>query len=261
MKGCAKNMQKVALTIDIEQDVPPYLNTWRGIEDGLPKLLGLLERHGVRATFFVTGQAAERFPDHVKKISLGHEVGCHGYEHERFDKIDAQEQFRRIELATKVLKGVIGQPILGFRAPNFRPSSHTFAALKQMGYLYDASNAVYRNGPDSTRHGLVEIQNTWPSSFLRLPPIISKQALRLCLATLPRTVLDFHVWEVVEMTGVRFDCRFATGEAALHRLDEVLGYLRARGANFVLMRDLAGPDLNTPNFNMRGSHTRLTASK
>jgi hypothetical protein len=62
------------------------------------------------------------------------------------------------------------------------------------------------------------------------------------------------------MTGVRFDCRFATGETALHRLDQVLCYLLARGAKFVLMRELARPDLNTPNFNMRGSHTRIPAS-
>jgi len=232
-------MHSLALTIDVEQDVPPFLNTWRGMQDGLPRLLALLSKHEVHATFFVTGQAAEKFPDLVKRISLEHEVGCHGYDHERFDKIDSQEQFRRIELATRLIRGVTGRPILGFRAPNFRPGTQTFSALKQIGYLYDASNALYRIGPDPVRHGLTEIQNTWPSSFLRLPPIISKQALRLCLAALPRTVLDFHVWEVVKMTGVRFDCRFATGEVALHRLDEVLGYLRARGANFVLMRDLA----------------------
>jgi peptidoglycan/xylan/chitin deacetylase (PgdA/CDA1 family) len=253
-------MRNISLTIDVEQDVPPYLNTWRGVEDGLPKLLALLSKHGIRATFFVTGQTAEKFPDLVKKISLEHEVGCHGYEHERFDKIDSQEQFRRIELATRVLKGVIGQPILGFRAPNFRPSSHTFVALKKMGYLYDASNALYRIGEDPIRYGLVEIQNTWPSSFLRLPPVLSKQALRLCLAAFPLTVLDYHVWEVVKMTGVRFDCRFATGETALHRLDKVLEYLKAR-ANFVLMRDLAGTDLRTLNFNMRRNHTPIPASK
>jgi peptidoglycan/xylan/chitin deacetylase (PgdA/CDA1 family) len=254
-------MREVALTIDVEQDVPPYLTTWRGIEDGLPKLLDLLAKHDVRATFFVTGQAAEKFPNLIKEISREHEVGCHGYEHERFDKIDAQEQFRRIEKATKVLNEIIGQRILGFRAPNFRPGSHTFVALKQIGYFYDASNALYRNGRDPARHGLMEIQNTWPSSFLRLPPILSKRALRLCLSALPLTVLDFHVWEVVKMTGVRFDCRFATGETALHRLDQVLGYLLARGAKFVLMRELARPDLSTPNFNMRRRHTRIPASK
>lgn len=255
-----RNMRSVALTIDVEQDVPPYMDTWRGMQEGLPTLLDLLSKHDVRATFFVTGQAAEKFPDLVKKISHGHEVGCHGYEHERFDKLDAQEQFRRIEQATKVLNRVIGQQVLGFRAPNFRPSPHTFVALKQMGYLYDASNACYRIGPDPIRHGLVEIPNTWPSSFLRLPPTFSKRVLGLCLTALPLTVLDFHVWEVVKVTGVRFDCRFATGETALHRLDQVLDYLLTKGVKFLLMREVVRPDLSTPNFNRCEHHTRIPAS-
>jgi hypothetical protein len=72
-----------------------------------------------------------------------------------------------------------------------------------------------------------------------LPPLFSKRVLRLCLAALPLTVLDFHVWEVVKMTGVRFDCRFATGETALHRLDQVLHYLLSKGAKFMLMREVA----------------------
>ena len=255
-----RNMRNVALTIDVEQDVPPYLDTWRGMEEGLPTLLDILSKHDVCATFFVTGQVAEKFPNLVKRISQGHEVGCHGYEHERFDKLDPQEQFRRIELATRALNRVTSQRVLGFRAPNFRPSPHTFAALKQMGYLYDASNACYRVGPDPGRYGLVEIPNTWPSSFLRLPPSFSTRVLRLCLAALPLTVLDFHVWEVVKVTGVRFDCRFATGETALHRLDQVLQYLLAKGAKFMLMREVVGPDLSTPNFNRRGRQIGIPAS-
>jgi peptidoglycan/xylan/chitin deacetylase (PgdA/CDA1 family) len=250
MRRYAKKMRNVALTIDVEQDVPPYLDTWRGMEEGLPALLDLLSKHGIRATFFVTGRAAEKFPDLVKTISREHEVGCHGYEHERFDKLDLQEQFRRIELATKALNRVAGQ-VLGFRAPNFRPSPQTFAVLKQMGYLYDASNACYRIGPDPRDHGLAEIQNTWPSSFLRLPLGFSTRVLCLCLAALPLTVLDFHVWEAIKVTGVRFDCRFATGETALHRLDRVLHYLLTKGARFMLLREVVMTRSSTPNFNKR----------
>lgn len=202
-------------------------------------MLNLLSAHKIRATFFVTGQATEKFPALVKKISRKHEVGCHGYEHERFDKLDVQEQFRRIKIATKVLKKVTSRRVLGFRAPNFRPSPHTFTALKKMGYLYDASNACYRTGPDPKRYGLVEIRNTWPSSLLRLPPSFSTRVLRLCLATLPLTVLDYHPWELVRMKKVRFDCRFGTGKTALHRLDHVLQYLLEKKAKFVLMREIA----------------------
>lgn len=234
-----KNMRDVAFTVDVERDVPSTLSTWRGLEEGLPLLLDLLSKHEIPATFFVTGQAAERFPELIREVSLDYEVGCHGYEHERFDKISAREQLRRIELATKILTQVTGQKVLGFRSPNFRPGTHTLLALRRLGYLYDASNACYRVGPDPARFGLVEIRNTWPSSFLRLPAGISTRVLRLCLVALPLTVLDYHPWEFVKVTGVKFDCRFATGEAARHRLDKVFEYLISRGARFRLMREIA----------------------
>ena len=125
------NMRNVAFTVDVEQDAPPQLNTWRGMEEGLPTLLDLLSKHDIRATFFVTGEAAKKFPRLISKIAKEHEVGCHGYKHERFDKLSAKEQFPRIEMATKILTKVVKQRILGFRAPNFRPSVRTFAALKQ----------------------------------------------------------------------------------------------------------------------------------
>ena len=252
MKKYVRNMRNVILSIDVEQDVPPFLNTWRGVKEGLPLLLDLLSKHGVPATFFVTGQAAEKFSKLIRKVSREHEVGCHGYEHERFDKISAKKQLRRIELATKILTKVTGQRILGFRAPNFRPSTNTFAALKQVGYLYDASNACYRVGPDPTPFGLVEICNTWPSSFLRLPPGFSTRVLRLCLGTLPLTVLDYHPWELVKVTGVRFDCRFATGEVALQRLDKVLSYLRSKKVKFKLMKEIAS---------LRGAGTQSAMTK
>ena len=239
MKKYVSNMADIAFTVDVEHDVPSTLSTWRGLEEGLPLLLDLLSKYEIPATFFVTGQAAERFPELIREISLNHEVGCHGYEHERFDKISAKEQLRRIGLATKILTEVTGQRVLGFRAPNFRPGTHTLPALKRLGYLYDASNACYRIGPDPARFGLVEIRNTWPSSLLRLPPGISTRILRLCLAALPLTVLDYHPWEFVKVTGVKFDCRFATGEAARRRLDRVFEYLISKGVKFRLMREIA----------------------
>jgi len=232
-------MGDIAFTVDVEHDVPTGLDTWRGVEEGLPLLLDLLSKHGIPTTFFVTGQTAERFPRIVRKISRRYEVGCHGYAHEMFNRLSAEEQFRKIKLATGILAKTTGRKILGFRAPKFRPSAPTFVALRQMGYIYDASNAHYKLGPDPKDFGLVEIRNTWPSSLLRLPPGISTRVLRLCLAALPLTVLDYHPWEFVEMTGVPFDRRFATGEEAAKRLDEVLGYLVSKGARFRFMRDIA----------------------
>jgi hypothetical protein len=232
-------MQNIALTIDVEQDVPPYLNTWKGMEEGLPALLDLLSKHDIRATFFVTGQAAERFPELIKKVSRKHEVACHGYRHERLDKLNRDEQFKRIALATKILADVTNQKILGFRAPNFKPNAYTFEILERLNYVYDSSCASYKICKNPHKSKIIEIPNTLPSSFLRLPTWLSTHILQLCSTALTLTVLDFHVWEVTQVFGVRFDCRFSTGETALRRLDLLLGRSRAKGAKFVMMREVA----------------------
>lgn len=232
-------MRRVALTIDVEQDVPPHTREWRGVREGLPALLELLQAQGVNATFFITGQSLEACSRPIKQIPDIYEVGCHGYEHERFDKLPAPEQFERIRRATELLNQTFGKKVYGFRAPNFRPSPITFKALKQMGYVYDASTAIYKLGPDPRRFGLVRIPNTLPSSFLRLPSWASRRILGLCLTALPFVILDFHVWEVVKMEKGRFDCRFATGPLALERLEEVIKFLIRQGVSFKLMADLA----------------------
>jgi peptidoglycan/xylan/chitin deacetylase (PgdA/CDA1 family) len=236
-------MARVALTVDVEQDVPPFLNTWWGVEKGLPLMLELLAKHGVLATFFVTGLAAEKFPELIAKISRTHEVACHGYEHERFDVLAITEQRRRIVKATEALRGITGKSPLGFRAPNFKATRQTFAILKQIGYMYDASKASYKCSPRLSYPGLLEIPNTLPSSFLRLPTRLSVRVLSFCLRFLPLTVLDYHPWELIKISNVRLDLRFATGDKALSRLDEVIGYLSTRGVEFVTMEKLASRKL------------------
>ncbi len=54
---------KVFLTVDVERDCPPYLNTWRGIREGLPLLLDFLDGRGTKGTFFVSGDVAGRHPN------------------------------------------------------------------------------------------------------------------------------------------------------------------------------------------------------
>jgi peptidoglycan/xylan/chitin deacetylase (PgdA/CDA1 family) len=239
MKKCYKKKPQVALTIDVEQDAPPFLNTWQGVEKGLPLMLKVLAKHDVPATFFITGLAAEGFPKLISEISQRYEVSCHGYEHERFDVLAVEEQRERIQKATKILQKITGTKPLGFRAPNFKLTLQTLAILEEIGYIYDASKASYK--PTLRRNGssLVEIPNTLPSSFLRLPIWLSQPVLSLCLRFLPVVVLDYHLWELVEMSNVRFDLRFVTGDKALDRLDRTISYLHATGAKFITLKEVA----------------------
>jgi len=85
----------------------------------------------------------------------------------------------------------------------------------------------------------VEIPNTLPSSFLRLPTWLSLPVLRLCLCFLPLVVLDYHPWELVKMSNVRFDLRYGTGDKALSRLDRTISDLQGRGTTFVTLKEVA----------------------
>ena len=233
-------MREVALTVDVEQDIPPYLNTWRGVEKGLPILLDILSRHDIRATFFVTGQTAEKFSDLIRITSKKHEIACHGYAHEEFNMLSAEDQFKSIERATRVLTKITGRRPVGFRAPRFRANLDTFAALERAGYLYDSSRVSYKLGQGISSSKLIEIPNTLPSLFfLRTPSVFSTHIWRFLTNALPVTVLSLHNWELVKMKGARFASRFATGGTALRRLDKLLDYCRAKKANFRLMREIA----------------------
>jgi len=63
---------RVALTVDFEPDCPPYLSsTFRGIEQGAPRLLELFAATGVRATYFTTSEVAERYPASLRALLDG----------------------------------------------------------------------------------------------------------------------------------------------------------------------------------------------
>lgn len=229
-------MRRVALTVDLEEDAPPFLRTWRGMEEGLPALLELLEEVGVKATFFCTAEAARRLPREMR----GEEVGCHGLSHERLDRLSPGEGRDRVRKATEEMRKLGWRP-RGFRAPNFKPTTQVLEEVRDLGYSYDSSLAVYKFYPGLKLPGLPEFPNTLPSSVLRLSPSLSRRIVGWCVRRFPLTVLDYHAWEAVEMEGVRWDLRFSTGRTSLRRLRELLLWLKGKGAEFVTLAEMLPP--------------------
>ena len=142
------------LTFDIEEhfqvsafDSPMRRRHWdqfeSRVERNTNKLLELLALHKTQATFFVLGWVAKRHPNLVRLVAReGHEVASHGYAHEL---ITAQTpgQFREdVKRAKGILEGLIGEPVLGYRAPSFTITPETIWALPALveeGYVYDSS--------------------------------------------------------------------------------------------------------------------------
>jgi peptidoglycan/xylan/chitin deacetylase (PgdA/CDA1 family) len=231
---------RVSFSVDFEPDCPPYLSsTFRGIEEGAPALLRLFAESDVCATYFTTGEVAEKYPDAVRAlIDEGHELGCHGVTHTAFDTLDERSARWEIERSSDILRRFA--PVDSFRAPYLRFPEPFVALLEQNGFNTDSSLARYKRSFYRTRQPttITRIPASMTSSVLRLPRAIRDPWL---LSLSDPVVLFVHPWEFVDLTreNLRYDCRFRTGAFALRALREVLALFRNRGAEFLTMRELA----------------------
>lgn len=118
------------------------------VGEGLPRLLDLYARHGVKATFFFTGHIAKLYPSAPRAVAeAGHEVGSHGLTHEvgkAFDVMPRDEQLRHLCQSKQILEDIVGRPVVSFRAPAARVSKEFPAVLREAGYMIDSSVAPQR---------------------------------------------------------------------------------------------------------------------
>jgi len=232
-------LTRVSITVDFEPDCPPYLSsTFRGIEEGAPRLLSLLAELGVPATYFTTAQVAARYPDAVRAVVRGgHELGCHGVTHTAFDEMD--ESTARCEIVESAALLRRFAPVTSFRAPYLRFPERFVRLLEESAFTLDSSLAKYKWSYRAPRAPttLDRIPASITSSVLRLPALLRDPWL---LALSDPVVLFVHPWEFVDLTreDLRYDCRFRTGPIALRCLRAVIELFQRRGAQFVPMRAL-----------------------
>lgn len=140
------------------------------------RLLELLDRHRVQATFFVLGWIAERFPQLVSEIhAAGHEIGSHGYWH-RLIYEQSPDEFRDdLRRSRDVLTDVIGQEIHCYRAPTFSITRKSWWALEilvEEGFTVDSSIFPVRHdryGVPDAQPGIHRI-NTPSGAITEFPP-------------------------------------------------------------------------------------------
>jgi len=123
-----------------ERTTPAMLNRGEyGARVGVPRLLDLLGRYGIRATFFVPGHTVESFPAEVEAILAGgHEVAHHSYAHVDPSGQSPDEERADMEHALAVLKGIGVRP-LGYRSPSADLSAVTLELVEELGFVYDSS--------------------------------------------------------------------------------------------------------------------------
>jgi peptidoglycan/xylan/chitin deacetylase (PgdA/CDA1 family) len=134
---------------------------------GLPRLLKLLDKYNVPASFFVTGVTAKFYPEVIKQITASgrHEVGVHGWIHENNVNVPADEERRLIVKAIDALQVVTGKRPVGYRSPSWAFSGATLGLLRELNFLYDsgmmADDDPYEIFMKGSPTGLLEIPVEW----------------------------------------------------------------------------------------------------
>jgi polysaccharide deacetylase family protein (PEP-CTERM system associated) len=145
---------KNALTFDIEEYFHAEVfahslrpEEWPGLAsrvvDTTERLLDILDYANVRATFFVLGWIAERYPALVQEIAARrHEIACHGYGHQMIHRQTRQEFEKDVQRAKAAIEDAAGTPVIGYRAATFSVTRETLWSLEvlwEAGFLYDSS--------------------------------------------------------------------------------------------------------------------------
>jgi hypothetical protein len=127
-------IEKIPVAITFNADV------W-GAQEELINVLNVLDKHGIRSTFFFLGKYAELKPDVLRLVfSKGHEIGARSYDHSRrLIDMSESEQKADIERTVNLIMNAIGQRPIGFASPGYFYDNETLRVLKDLGFVYDRS--------------------------------------------------------------------------------------------------------------------------
>ena len=107
---------------------------------GVPRILELLEREGIPATWFVPGATMDLYPGDTDAIlARGHELATHGWFHEDFSELSRDAQRQILDRSIEAVRHVTGAPPTGFRAPYWALGSETLELVEDAGFVYDSS--------------------------------------------------------------------------------------------------------------------------
>ncbi len=123
-------------------------------EVGVPRMLELFRRFGIRASWFVPGHSLETFPDQVQMIvDAGHEIGAHGYSHENPIAMTARQEEDVLARSVELIEKAAGRRPRGYVAPWREMSQNTASLLLEYGFTYDHSQSYHDFLPFYARVG------------------------------------------------------------------------------------------------------------
>jgi peptidoglycan/xylan/chitin deacetylase (PgdA/CDA1 family) len=166
----------VALSFDVDRESPwlgtnpmsaaEFSSAEYGARRAMVRILELLKRHEIPATFFVPGVIAERYGDEILAVVAGgHEIGLHGWAHERSSQLSSDVEAEYFERSITTIEKLSGRRPAGSRAPSFDPSNQVAALIAEFGLCYDSSlmadDDPYELNEGGRPTGVVEVPVDW----------------------------------------------------------------------------------------------------
>jgi peptidoglycan/xylan/chitin deacetylase (PgdA/CDA1 family) len=166
-----------------------------GARVGLRRVVDLMDRHQIPASFFIPAVSLILRPDMVDMIqeSGRHEFGVHGWIHELNTALDAETERELVSRATTYLEDVTGTRPVGYRAPSWNFSPNTLSIIRGLGFLYDSSlmadDRPYELMQAGEPTGMVELPVEW---ILDDAPLMNPRGNSY---TSPRDLLQVYIDE------------------------------------------------------------------
>lgn len=138
-----------------------------GARQGLRRVVGILDRNGIPATFFIPSVSLRLAPEMADliKASGHHEFAVHGWIHEMNSSLDGPTEKRLVQQAMTELEEMTGYHPVGYRAPSWNFSANTLGILRELGFMYDSSlmadDDPYEIDSGGQPTGIVELPVEW----------------------------------------------------------------------------------------------------
>lgn len=229
---------------------------------GMPRLLALFEKYGIRTTWFIPGHTIETYRKACERVvKAGHEIAHHGWTHRPPAELSAEEEEAELVRANEQIRRLTGRKAHGYRSPSWDLSPHSVRLMLKHGFVYDSSLMGDDYQPYYCRHGdriellkparfgketkLVEMPIQWcvddspHFEFVRTATTI-RQGLMNASAVLENWVDDYlYMKDTTDWGVLTYTCHpFIIGRG--HRmmmLEKLIRKCADNGAVFMAMED------------------------
>jgi len=276
-------MKYCLLTFDIEEwyqvenfkiliDYKDWHNKPSSVFTNTNRIIEILDDFNIKATFFILGWIAENYPDLVKFIhDNGHEIASHGYNHELVTSLDDKTVKSDIEKSKYLLENLIGDQLLGYRAPSFSIRDNLINILSELGFKYDSSfnpfqlnnrygslnlptkktghiyqfaNDLYEIPVSTLKVFNIDIPISGGAYFRLIPHRIFQKLVKIQLKKYNIYTFYLHPWELepeqprIKNIPINYRIRHYTGLSRTKiKLEKLIAFLKSQECKFLTMSE------------------------